>query len=371
MAYKKTTWQNDVTPLDADNLNNIESGIVANETAIQAEVTDRKSAISTTEAKIETEAGIRLASDNTLRVNLTTETSDRKAADTTLTNNLNSEITNRKSADTTLTNSINSVSTKLTTETNERKSADTTLNNLISSYHPAVEDKTKTQQIYESMINVYLPIEITENDNNAFAYDTFIVNEGIFENLCKNTKITFNDSVTSSIGLFVMSDIRSLPASFNINNVTNVSGWFALCYNLASVSEPQHNNTITDLNGLCFYCLNLIDITWNMTGATDLSYAFTYCEKLKSTPDGDLTNCTTLEDAFEGCKALEEFNFTNINCSLNLSDCIKLSHDTLVTIISQLLTTDTAKTLTLGTTLKSLLSADEIKVATDKGWTVA
>ena len=35
MAYIKTIWENDVTPLDEDNMNHIENGIKANEDKIQ------------------------------------------------------------------------------------------------------------------------------------------------------------------------------------------------------------------------------------------------------------------------------------------------------------------------------------------------
>ena len=33
--YERTVWQNDKTPLNADNLNKIEEGIVANEQSIE------------------------------------------------------------------------------------------------------------------------------------------------------------------------------------------------------------------------------------------------------------------------------------------------------------------------------------------------
>lgn len=34
MAYEKTNWQNGVTPVNAQNMNHIEDGIAANDTAI-------------------------------------------------------------------------------------------------------------------------------------------------------------------------------------------------------------------------------------------------------------------------------------------------------------------------------------------------
>ena len=287
-----------------------------------------------------------------LQTNLSKEIQERKEQDATLQNNIDKEIQERKEQDATLQNNID------------------TLTKQVETFHPTITDKSMTHLIYENMLNYYMPIEITEDDSNTFAYDNLIVNSGVLQYLCENNKITFADSVTSSMGLFLMSDIRETFSDLNINNVTKVSGWFALCYNLVSVKEPTHNNTITDFNGLCFDCFNLLDIDWNMDGATDLGSAFYNCERLQATPSGDLTECYNLENAFKGCKSLETFNFTNIGCSFDLSDCVKLSHDTLVSIISTLQTTTNSPTLTLGTTLKSLLNDSEIKVATDKGWTI-
>jgi hypothetical protein len=287
-----------------------------------------------------------------LKQDLSNEKTTRANADTQIQTNLSKEIQERKEQDTTLQSNID------------------TLTKQVETFHPTITDKSMTHLIYENMLNYYMPIEITEDDSNTFAYDNLIVNSGVLQYLCENNKITFADSVTSSMGLFLMSDIRETFSDLNINNVTKVSGWFALCYNLVSVKEPTHNNTITDFNGLCFDCFNLLDIDWNMDGATDLGSAFYNCERLQATPSGDLTECYNLENAFKGCKSLETFNFTNIGCSFDLSDCVKLSHDTLVSIISTLQTTTNSSTLTLGTTLKSLLSDSEIKVATDKGWTI-
>ena len=290
--------------------------------------------------------------EKTLEAKITSEITTRTNADTQIQTNLSKEIQERKEQDTTLQSNID------------------TLTKQVETFHPTITDKSMTHLIYENMLNYYMPIEITEDDSNTFAYDNLIVNSGVLQYLCENNKITFADNVTSSMGLFLMSDIRETFSDLNINNVTKVSGWFALCYNLVSVKEPTHNNTITDFNGLCFDCFNLLDIDWNMDGAVDLGSAFYNCERLQATPSGDLTECYNLENTFKGCKSLETFNFTNIGCSFDLSDCIKLSHDTLVSIISTLQTTTNSPTLTLGTTLKSLLSDSEIKVATDKGWTI-
>lgn len=304
-----------------------------------------------------------------LKQDLSNEKTTRANNDTQIQTNLSKEIQERKEQDTTLQGNIDRVEKELSEEIeNHTSEIDTWQEQRMETLNGYVSTNAIQSQMYENMLT-NIDLAITEEDTNVFAYNYYI-NSGMLKYLIDNSKISFGDSVTSSIGMFVGSPIKVMPSGLPLNNITNVGGMFALCYDLLSVGQPLTNTTITQYDGLCFYCYNLREITWDLSGATDLSWAFEMCEKLKATPSGDLTNCLLMEDTFKGCKSLETFNFTNIGCSFDLSDCVKLSHDTLVSIISTLQTTTNSPTLTLGTTLKSLLSDSEIKVATDKGWKV-
>lgn len=304
-----------------------------------------------------------------LKQDLSNEKTTRANNDTQIQTNLSKEIQERKEQDTTLQGNIDRVEKELSEEIeNHTSEIDTWQEQRMETLNGYISTNTIQSQMYENML-ANIDLTITEEDTNVFAYNYYI-NSGMLKYLIDNSKISFGDSVTSSIGMFVGSPIKVMPSGLPLNNITNVGGMFALCYDLLSVGQPLTNTTITQYDGLCFYCYNLREITWDLSGATDLSWAFEMCEKLKATPSGDLTNCLSMEDTFKSCKSLETFNFTNIGCSFDLSDCVKLSHDTLVSIISTLQTTTNSLTLTLGTTLKSLLSDSEIKVATDKGWTI-
>ena len=68
---------------------------------------------------------------------------------------------------------------------------------------------------------------------------------------------------------------------------------------------------------------------------------------------------------------LREYRAAKIYTSCNFSPCNMLSHDSLISIIDNLVSTTTAQKLTLGTTNRGKLTASEIAVATEKGWTVA
>ena len=65
------------------------------------------------------------------------------------------------------------------------------------------------------------------------------------------------------------------------------------------------------------------------------------------------------------------FSGIALDIDMNYSGATKLTHDSLVSIIDRLPTVGSTKTLTIGQTNKLKLTAAEIAVATQKGWTVA
>jgi hypothetical protein len=62
-------------------------------------------------------------------------------------------------------------------------------------------------------------------------------------------------------------------------------------------------------------------------------------------------------------------SINNIKKSIDFRDCPLLTHDTLMRIINALMT-ESGKFLYLGNTNLAKLTAEEIAIATDKGWTV-
>ena len=79
---------------------------------------------------------------------------------------------------------------------------------------------------------------------------------------------------------------------------------------------------------------------------------------------------------FGGVGSQENRALTTLECtgvqsySLNLSLYPNLSKESLLNVINCLCTTTETLQLALGSTNLSKLSADEIKIATDKGWSV-
>mgnify|MGYP003297746872 CR=1 FL=1 len=61
----------------------------------------------------------------------------------------------------------------------------------------------------------------------------------------------------------------------------------------------------------------------------------------------------------------------NINKSLNVSFSSQLNVTSLMSIINNLATVSEPRTLTLGAVLQAKLSSEQIKIATEKGWSIA
>ena len=73
----------------------------------------------------------------------------------------------------------------------------------------------------------------------------------------------------------------------------------------------------------------------------------------------------------DGDTNLKRFGCKNIRFSLNLSPSTAFEEADLVEVIGNLVDVGADKTLTIGATNRAKLTAEEIAVATIKGWTIA
>ena len=161
--------------------------------------------------------------------------------------------------------------------------------------------------------------------------------------------------------------------------IKELGGAFSGCKVLPNDCFPTLDVTnLTELWWAYANCYLLEDVKWTGTAPTIkgvVNSAFNRCYKLKEIPEMDLSDATLNEDySFAyNCSSLTAIHAKNIPFSLNIGWSTKLEREALVEIIGNLkdMTGSTTKTLTLGSTLKAKLTADDIKVATDKNWTVA
>ena len=177
-----------------------------------------------------------------------------------------------------------------------------------------------------------------------------------------------------TLGRFVDKS-TGLPVDWS---VVNASRCFNNCYPLISVSLPAGFGSASTSLDSCFKnCFTLTSLSLPAgfgQAATNLGYCFCGCTSLVSLvlPTGFGQAATNLGYCFYGCLSLADITGNpNFKASLDLSGCLKLTHDSLMVVINGLQTVTKTQKLTLGSTNLAKLTDEEKKVATDKGWTLA
>ena len=223
-----------------------------------------------------------------------------------------------------------------------------------------------------------------------------------------STKI---DEITTG-GVFVVPDgmkfskstFTTLPDSLDFSNVTDMSYMFHNCLLLTTIPVIDTSNT-TDMYHMFNGCNNLITIPQlNTTNVTTMNYMFSNCKSLTTIPQLNTAKVTIMYNMFNGCKSLSSlplfncgevndmgsfFGYSSINTLTHLGgfkdlkisvtsefiDLVpNLTIESLMNVINNLydLTANglSGETLVFGQTNLDKLSAEQIAVATAKGWTL-
>lgn len=160
---------------------------------------------------------------------------------------------------------------------------------------------------------------------------------------------------------------------YNWNNAFFGYGWSDNTYN-----PPWDFNNVR-------YCSSMfsqssitnIKVNVDLTNSTNVSSMFLSSTNLKTIPLLIVHKDLTFSNTFKGCTNLENLTIQGVigKNGFDVLDSPKLTKDSLLSVLNALedKTTDTSGTVwkvTLGTANKAKLSADELKIATDKGWSV-
>ena len=200
----------------------------------------------------------------------------------------------------------------------------------------------------------------TEIDTSNFDTSNVTDMRNMFYN-CKNlTSLDVSNFDTSKVtNMYYMfyscESLTSLDVSnFDTSNVTTMDGMFIRCESLTTLDVSNFDTSkVTAINSMFSNCYKLISLdcsNWDIskvTGTYNLGGAFNYCNKLVD---------------FKAPK--------NISAPMDVSGSPLLSHDSLMSIINNLITTTSTKTLTLGTDNLAKLTEEEKAIATGKGWTL-
>ena len=192
----------------------------------------------------------------------------------------------------------------------------------------------------------------------------------------------------SSIYMFANYPLEEIP-QIDISNVTNMFFMFYNCRNIKEIPVLNTEN-VTIMGNMFSGCSNLIKIpTLNTINVRDFENIFRNCSKLTTVPLLKANSVNYIYDAFTYCYELTTIGgFENLGQAyettqnansqpyqLNLSYSTKLTHESLMNVINNLYDIKTkgckAQQLVLGSTNIAKLTAEEIAIATNKGWTVS
>lgn len=160
---------------------------------------------------------------------------------------------------------------------------------------------------------------------------------------------------------------------YNWNNAFFGYGWNDNTYN-----PPWDFNNVKYCNSMFSQSsITNIKVTVDLTNSTSASSMFLSSTGLKTIPLLIVHKDLTFSNTFKGCANLENLTIQGVigKNGFDVQDSTKLTKESLLSVLDALedKTTDTSGTVwkvTLGATNTAKLSADELKIASDKGWSV-
>nr|DAP92503.1 MAG TPA: leucine-rich repeat protein [Caudoviricetes sp.] len=171
-------------------------------------------------------------------------------------------------------------------------------------------------------------------------------------------------------GCIALLDV-TLPALPEVKELDNAMRDCRLLKTATLGAAPKAVN----ISSLFASCARLESVTLDFSGGrvTNAGTAFSLCANLRTiTGTIDLSNATSVAHAFLGCSSLEEVRIKGLKIDLDLSDCVKLSVESVRYLINNAQTV-TGKRIDLS---RALLDAHEEELgdlgdtASDKGWSI-
>ena len=216
-----------------------------------------------------------------------------------------------------------------------------------------------------------------------------------FLNFCEN--VTTTEYMFSHCDNLIELDLSNLDTS----NVITMQGMFNYCSKLTELNISNFNTSKTRyMNNMFSNCKSLttVDVSsFDTSNVTNMSYLFGSCSNLTSLDlsSFDASEVNNISSMFLVCSALTNLTFmrnlgkgftqqtsNHSSYKLSLSTAEKLTYDSLINVINNLydlnLTYKVAdgkklytQSLILGSTNLAKLTADDIAIATNKGWVVS
>ena len=202
----------------------------------------------------------------------------------------------------------------------------------------------------------------------------------VFKKILQVSKKSKQGNVYYDFSFFVkdMSNLTYVDCSnLDVSQSVRTYDMFSGCRSLETVIFPK--NMVISYSPSMFYgCGKLTSIanyeTWDMTKCSRASDMFNGCSSLTSLDlsNWNMSKVTNLLSFVGNVDNLASFYAPqNINVSISdFTSATKLTPEHLMSIINNLNTVSSTQTLTIGAKNLAKLTSNEIKIATDKGWTI-
>ena len=207
--------------------------------------------------------------------------------------------------------------------------------------------------------------------------------------ILKKTPMIDTTGITNANSAFSGANQLEEFALSDFSGITNAGSMCMYCTKLKSFNFLDTSNS-TDTNQMFYGCSSLIKVqSFNTIKSTTLRSMFSGCSSLVELGELRGDACININQVLSSCSKLETFggiknlgmaydstkSANSSNYTLTLSNSTKLTHDSLMNVINGLydiasLGVQTQK-LVLDSTNLAKLTADEIAIATNKGWTVS
>ena len=172
-----------------------------------------------------------------------------------------------------------------------------------------------------------------------------------------------------------VSELQNITTLKKLLDATKSAYYLFYKYQGNTVNELiTYNDTSNVTNMECMFnqCNSLTTIPQLDTSkVVGMQHMFNGCVALTSIPQLDTSKVTNMQYMFAHCSNLKSILMTGMKTNFDISASTKFETSDLVTILNNLATVTSTKTLTMGVTNLAKLTDEEKAIATNKGWTLA
>ena len=231
--------------------------------------------------------------------------------------------------------------------------------------------------------------------NMSYMFGSILSDYGGPNNYLKFNNINLNNINTSNVTniSYMFCGCNKLTnidvSGFDTSKVSYMSGIFNVCSSLTTVDVSNWDTSkVTDMVRLFFQCSSLtyVDVSnWDTSKVNYMDNIFYNCQKLSALDlsNWDISNINYIDyTSFYICKELttlidghesepDVIALNGLKNSMDFRYSTKLNYESVYALFRGLATVTTTQTITLPKVMQGKLDEAKVKIATDKGWTVA